>query len=176
MGEVMVKCKVVYYTIVRKDESPVYSDGEETNKARYILEWMLNHLGYFELPKIYVSEHGKPYFRDSDICFNYSHSKSYIACAVSCYDVGVDIEDASRKISDGVSKKYLDEEGDNNKRLEKWVKKEAYSKLKGLGLKIIKDIHLQNIYDKNIFICNENYMCSIYSGSYNVMFKEIEFK
>jgi phosphopantetheinyl transferase len=36
---------------------------------------------------------GKPYFKDSDVKFNISHSRGYVACAVSIgEEVGVDIE------------------------------------------------------------------------------------
>ena len=170
MGDIL-KNGVVYYTIVKKDTVPGESD---TKSARYLLRWMLDYLNIDCPCKIDFMEHGKPYFKGLDVCFNYSHSKNYIACAISNCDVGIDIEDADRKISDRVSKKYLGGEKDDNKIIEKWVKKEAYSKLKGQGISIIRNIDLDNIYDECMFIANGRYVCCLYS-SFGV-FKEIKFK
>ena len=159
---------VVYYTIVKKDD--VLGDSD-TKKARCVLEWMLSYFG-IDCPEIRVSRYGKPYFEDLDMYFNYSHSRSYIACALSNYDVGIDIEDSDRKISDNVSKKYLDGEEDSRKRLVKWVQKEAYSKLIGLGILVIRDIKLDNICSKSVVMCNERYVCCVVSECGE--FKEIE--
>ena len=175
----MINKKIVYYTIVRKDIIPIcddYSKRDETKKSRYVLKWILDYLN-IKYQDISVLKYGKPYFKDLDICFNYSHSKSYIACAVSSYNVGIDIEDCDRKISDRVSKKYLDGEKNNEKKLEKWVRKEAYSKLVGLGLLIgFNNLNLNNICDRNIFIKTKDYVCSIYSGCDDVVFKEVKFR
>lgn len=160
--------EIVYYTIVKKDDMPGDCD---TKKARYLLGWMLNYFGMY-CPAISVSEHGKPYFKDLDVCFNYSHSKSYIACAISSCDVGIDIEDSDRKVSDTVSKKYLDGEVADKEKLVKWVQKEAYSKFVGLGIPIIRDISLSNIFDKSIIVRNEDYVCCVCSDCRE--FKEIK--
>ena len=137
---------------------------------------MLNYLNV-KLPEIYISKNGKPYFKNSNIYFNYSHSKNYIACAVSNYEVGIDIEESNRVINDKIAKKFLDEENNYKKRIEKWVKKEAYSKLKGKGLLIpFQTINLNKIKNKNLFISNDNYMCSIYSDNNDLIFKELILK
>lgn len=169
--------KIVYYSIVKKTDIKVDKtiDRLETNQAIYVLK---NQLNYFnlKLPKIYTTTNGKPYFKDSNIFFNYSHSKNYIACAISTYEVGIDIEEASRKISDDIAKKYLNNEKDNSKRIETWVKKEAYSKLKGLGLQInFQNIKLNEIMAKNLFINKKEYMCSIYCENSDIEFKELSF-
>ncbi len=170
-----IKNEVLYYTIVKKDDI-LFADGCSMHeKARYLLKWMLDYLG-MEFCDIGISDYGKPYFKSGDIRFNYSHSNNYIACAVSFFEVGVDIEDTGRKISDRVSNRYLDGERDIKKRLEKWVRKEAYGKLKGLGLLIdFSKINLDEVCNKNIFINNEHYVCSIYSDYSGVIFKEIKF-
>lgn len=169
-----MKNTIVYYTIVKKEyiQNRVLKNNE-TVLARYVLKEMLKYFD-IEFPDIYISVKGKPYFKDSDIFFNYSHSKNYIACAISFNEVGIDIEEVYRIISDGIAKKYLDGEKDNIKRIEKWVKKEAYSKLKGLGIQInFENINLNNILDDNILINTNEYLCSIYCGGNNITFKKI---
>lgn len=159
---------MVYYTIVKKDNI-----NNSTEEAKLVLNKLLNELN-MEMPEIIISKTGKPYFKNSNMFFNYSHSKNYIACAVSNYEVGIDIEEKNRKISDAVAFKYLDNVKANDKRIETWVKKEAYSKLKGLGLQIdFTSLKLEKIKEKNIIISNANYICSIYSDAKLVKFINI---
>ena len=75
-------------------------------------------------------------------------------------------------MSDTVSKKYLDGEVDDKEKLVKWVQKEAYSKFVGLGIPIIRDISLSNIFDKSIIVRNEDYVCCVCSDCRE--FKEIK--
>lgn len=169
--------KKVYYSIVKKTDIEVIdnTDKTETKQARIILKKMLDYLEK-NIPEIYISSNGKPYFKDSNIYFNYSHSKNYIACAISYYEVGIDIEETTRKINDDIAKKYLDNKIGNEKRIEMWVKKESYSKLKGLGLQIkFQDVKISEITTKNLFINKKEYMCSIYCDSDDVEFKELSF-
>jgi 4'-phosphopantetheinyl transferase len=129
-----------------------------------------------ELPEIYISSSGKPYFKNSNLFFNYSHSKNYIGCAVSSYEIGIDIEETNRNINDDIAKKYLDNVIENEKRIEMWVKKESYSKLKGLGFQIkFQNVKLSEIKTKNLFIKEKEYMCSIYCDSDDVDFRELSF-
>ena len=167
--------KIVYYVIVNKldlkiDKNKINSD---TKKARYVLSKMLDYLHQPYL-EISISKYGKPYLKNANIYFNYSHSKNYIACAVSNYEVGIDIEETNRVISKQIAKKYLNDEMDNQKKIENWVKKEAYSKLKGLGLLMkFSNINLEDIKNKNLFINNDDYMCSIYCEDHEVIFKRL---
>lgn len=169
--------KIVYYSIVKKADIKVDDSNNklETTQAITILKKQLNYFN-LKLPEIYISLNGKPYFKDFNIFFNYSHSKNYVACAISSYEVGIDIEETTRKINDNIAKKYLDDIIDNSKRIEAWVKKESYSKLKGLGLKIkFQDLKLNEIKAKNFFVSKKEYMCSIYCDNDAVDFKELCF-
>lgn len=165
----------VYYSVVNKDNI-IYNDTSdklETKLAQIVLKNMLKHFD-LKLPEIYLSDSGKPFFKDSKIFFNYSHSKNYIACAISQHEVGIDIEQTNIIISDNISKKYLDNEEDNLKRIEIWVKKESYSKLKGLGLQIgFQNIKLDKLKEKSFFKKEKQYMFSIYCDSENIEFKEL---
>lgn len=80
-----------------------------------------------------------------------------------------------RIISDRFAEKYLDGEKNFLKRIEKWVKKESYSKLKGLGIQInFQNIKLEEIKENNHFIKQKDYMCSIYSYEKSMAFQELK--
>ena len=161
--------KIAYYLVINKsciDNN--FQRKNDTEKSIYILKKMLNKLN-MKFSNVMRTKDGKPYLKDS-------HSKNYIACVVSYYDVGIDIEEKTRVINDSVAKKYLDNVEGNENRIEMWVRKEAYSKLLGLGLQIGFDIiDLNTIKCNNLFINEKDYMCSIYCTS-NVFFENINIK
>ena len=90
-----------------------------------------------------VNEFGKPYLTQNlNIHFNISHSKSYVACAISDKSVGLDIEFVKQmdlKIaerfftSDEISY-IMAEPEDMHRFYEVWTKKESRIKLDGRGL------------------------------------------
>lgn len=104
------------------------------------------------------NENGKPYFRDSDVRFNLSHSKGYVACAVSIgKELGVDIE-ATKFPSERIeklAKRYFCES--EQKEIEsspqafarKWTEKEAKAKFFGESVAniLLKDKNLSNFDD-----------------------------
>ena len=165
----------LYYVIVNKSEINVSKSSNrlETNQARVVLERMLN-LFDISLDEILINDNGKPYFKNSNIFFNYSHSKNYIACVISNYEVGIDIEEKTRVISDDISSKYLDGVENNNDRLILWVKKEAYSKLKGLGLQIGFNNIEFNSNIKDLLINENEYICSIFCDYKNISFNRVD--
>ena len=171
----MIENNVIYYSIVHKKKIKINetSNKLETNQSRYLLKKMLEYFD-LDMPEISLSKNGKPFFKNSKIFFNYSHSKNYVSCAISLSEVGIDIEEINSNISDKVAKKYLDDEKNPSKRLQMWVKKESYSKLKGLGFQIdFKNIDLNNIKEKNCFIKSNDYICSIFSNNKDCIFKEL---
>ena len=172
----MLKNNIIYYSIVNKKNIKIAdtSQNNETKQAQIVLKRMLDYFN-LKMPEIEVSKDGKPFFKGSKIFFNYSHSKKYIACAISLTEVGIDIEETDRIISDRVAEKYLDGEKNFLKRIEKWVKKESYSKLKGLGIQInFQNIKLEEIKENNHFIKQKDYMCSIYSNEKSMAFQELK--
>ncbi len=166
----------VYYTIVNKDKIKVKKnvtskENIETIQSQYVLYSLLNH---FKINKCQISRTnmGKPYFKGLNIHFNYSHSINYIACAISYYKVGIDIENIDRDISDAVIK--ICQLNSKNK-LEEFVKKEAYCKLVGVGIAMIFDNNnFKNINKENKTIVTKNYICSIYSDCLNPIFEYID--
>ncbi len=154
-----MKQDIVYYIIVEKTKDIKPID---------IIDLMLKKFN-LSTTNIVKNEYGKPYFTNN-IYFNYSHSKHYIACAISLSEVGIDI-DETRPISDEVANRYLD----GHKDIKVWVQKEAYSKLKGIGFSIdFSTIDLTQITNANKLIENNKYTCSIYSDKDNIDFIEME--
>ena len=63
--------------------------------AELLLRFALREeLGLTELPRIEIGEKGKPFFPDRpEICFNLSHCKTAVACALDDSPVGVDVQE-----------------------------------------------------------------------------------
>lgn len=90
-------------------------------------------------------EHGKPYFRHfPQIHFNISHSQGIAACAISDYEVGIDVEkiaplraSVARRILAEKELEFLqtfDKAGQEEMFCRFWTLKESYLKLDGSGL------------------------------------------
>lgn len=107
-------------------------------------EWAIYLLDYAVLrefgvatPEVVRGEHGKPYFKDSDIFFNCSHCKYGVACVVGSEEVGVDIQEI-RLAKPAVIKRVccvneLALIKNDDDFIKAWVQKEAYAKFTGKG-------------------------------------------
>ena len=157
----------IYICIKNKDDITINDDinhcsfKDETKKAYTLLCNMLDKLGIkFDINSVKYKDNGKPYIINSDIKFNYSHSKNYIACVVSNTDVGIDIEDIFN-ISNSARCLYL-KNIDSNDRLA-WVKKEPYCKLLGeFDDEFFKNLDINKIKCNSYIISNDNYDCILY--------------
>lgn len=99
--------------------------------------------------------HGKPRVKkgvtDIPIRFNLSHTRGLTACAVVLdYEIGIDVEDATRKINMNIADRFFSvqesnclgrtiEKEKNNVFFDFWTLKESYIKAKGKGLSIPLD-------------------------------------
>jgi len=159
----------VYLRIKKKedvvvDESlnyPKEANKEDSKKGYTMLKEMLEVLDVpFDINSVKFTEDGKPYLENSKIKFNYSHSKNYIACALSFAEVGCDIEDEFNVTKEG-SELVLD--SSTNRIRKAWVKRESYCKLLGkFDKETFRNVDLNNI-DKNFYaVSNNKYDCSVY--------------
>ena len=140
------------YRVVKRDNRI-----NQTEQAYSLLRDMLVSLN-MDFGAIEKSEHGKPYFKDLDIKFNYSHSKEHILIAISDKEIGVDIEEKNRVSGDEVSKKYLNSIQSEDERLKCWVTKEAYGKFLGTGITTeIGKLKIQDIKEEKIILDTEEY-------------------
>ncbi len=101
---------------------------------------------YFVDSDVAVDKHGKPYFVNSDLKFNLSHSGRFVVAAVSDYEVGIDIQKKKADKHRIAEKNFLQGEcayinaGANDEErhqrfCEIWTLKEAYLKNIGMGLR-----------------------------------------
>ena len=97
-----------------------------------------------ELPAIAIAPGGKPYFVDSPWHFSITHTKHHAFCALSEHPIGIDAEEADRKIDLKIAPKILSPgelaqfqtaEDPRLTLLSFWVLKEAAAKLTGEGVK-----------------------------------------
>ena len=96
------------------------------------------------LPKIHITDRGKPYFADSDWHFSISHTPHHAFCVLSRRNIAIDAEELDRKVNLRLSEKILSEsekqqfdaaENQKTALLTFWVLKEAAAKLSGEGLR-----------------------------------------
>lgn len=84
----------------------------------------------------------KPFLKTGEICFNLSHSGSYVALAVGKSEVGVDVqvkvpykERVARRYFTESERRFIEESPDQNEAfLRLWVMKESILKKEGSGL------------------------------------------
>lgn len=95
------------------------------------------------MPKILVTDRGKPYFQDSPLHFSITHTRKHAFCVLSQYPVGIDAEELDRKLHPGLEDRVLSpweqeqfarSEDKQKALLTFWVLKEAQVKLTGQGL------------------------------------------
>lgn len=112
--------------------------GRELLKTLY-----LEHFSA-EMPEIFTTERGKPYFSGGNVYFSISHTKNHVFCALSERPIGIDGEEMDRDIDLRLAKKILSAnekqqyDAAADKRLALltfWVLKEAAAKCTGEGLR-----------------------------------------
>ena len=110
--------------------------------GRQLLEQLYRQYYAMDMPPITVTERGKPYFTAGNVHFSISHTDRVVFCALSDRPVGIDAENADRKIDPKLAEKILspaeklryENAPDKNAALLRlWVQKEAYAKLTGRG-------------------------------------------
>ena len=116
-----------------------------------LLEYAVSRLYRIGVPELSrdKGEHGKPCFRiHPEVRFNISHSGDLVICAVSDFEIGIDIQEKSRMNTDRIAKKVMSS-AEHKKYLESserqdffyrvWVMKESYVKWTGDG--ITRELH-----------------------------------
>lgn len=93
------------------------------------------------LPPIALTPLGKPYFENSSWHFSISHTQSHAFCVLSRQNIGLDAEEADRRVSEKLISRYLSPSeqrrlGDDPRdaALRLWVLKEAEGKRTGKGI------------------------------------------
>ena len=116
-----------------------------------LLEYAVSRLYRIGVPELSrdKGKYGKPCFRiHPEVRFNISHSGDLVICAVSDFEIGIDIQEKSRMNTDRIAKKIMSP-AEHKKYLERserqdffyrvWVMKESYVKWTGDG--ITRELH-----------------------------------
>lgn len=116
-----------------------------------LLEYAVSRLYRIGVPELSrdKGKYGKPCFRiHPEVRFNISHSGDLVICAVSDFEIGIDIQEKSRMNTDRIAKKVMSS-AEHKKYLESserqdffyrvWVMKESYVKWTGDG--ITRELH-----------------------------------
>ncbi len=112
--------------------------------GRQLLKVLYREATGKDLPEIRTTERGKPYFPDSPWHFSISHTPKHAFCVLSRSNVGLDAEEADRKINLKLAEKILSpgeklqfDAAENQEKalLTFWVLKEAAAKVSGEGLR-----------------------------------------
>ena len=139
----------VFYTYI--DERSVADDPRVRTKyisemGGRLLEYAVSRLYRIGVPELLRSkgEHGKPYFCvHPEIRFNISHSGNLVMCAVSDFEIGIDVQEKKCMNTDRIAKKimspdeyenYLTSPGREDFFFRAWVMKESYVKWTGDGI------------------------------------------
>lgn len=113
---------------------------EENTSSKELLTKVLQE-NYIANKEIIYNAYGKPYLKNNELYFNISHDKNITVLVTSDNEIGVDLEYLTYRPS--VVKKYfnLKEQNIIKKSRQKeydftkiWVMKEAYVKMKGMGI------------------------------------------
>ena len=100
--------------------------------------------GITEVPEFVYNEFGKPSLPNLPIHFSLSHCKDAVACAVSDYNIGIDVEsivtynpDVARRVCTVAELEMLEQsENKDAEFIKLWTAKEAISKYEGMGLSL----------------------------------------
>lgn len=123
---------------------------------------------------------GKPFIVGlKDFHYNYSHSRDWLACAISDQPVGIDIE-MLREISIGLAKRYFTDkeysyitsapaESQLQRFYQLWGMKEAYVKMLGQGLRIELNTFSICIGDHDIFVESQDTDTSCFFQQINIL-------
>lgn len=114
-----------------------------TKVSRLLLKHCLVQLGRSTDMEIDLDHNGKPFWRNSELKFNISHSHDWIVCCIAGDPVGIDVQkyiDLSNPVHAAEFIYSLNDfnyysKSDSKSVIEVWCQKEAAVKLSGIGLK-----------------------------------------
>lgn len=121
--------------------------GEQSALAQALMKRAVKELG-FSAVQIMRSEKGAPITDQKGLYVSASHTEGCCAAAAALHPVGIDVESIAaarekvitRMFSKG-EQAYLDSCGDRDLAFTKlWTLKEAYGKMRGIGLSAVKEV------------------------------------
>lgn len=156
----------------RKEKTLRYKKMDD--RKRCVLAFVLlqdalrKEYGITEVPEFVYNEFGKPLLPDLPIHFSLSHCKNAVACAVSDYNVGIDVEnivtynpDVARRVGTASELEALRCSSQIDLDFTAlWTKKEAVAKFEGMGL-LVKMNELEMSSYRIDTVCYEKFILSV---------------
>ena len=128
----------------KADRFRLERDRKLSVSAYVLLRYMLyKEYGFSDIPEFQYEEHKKPILENNPkIKFNFSHCNDTVACAVSDYCVGVDVQDiiARKELFDNILLSGKEKEVVRNSEnpsfdfIRFWTLKESFAKNTGMGI------------------------------------------
>ena len=128
----------------KTDRFKFEKDRKLSVSAFVLLRYMLyKEYGFSDIPEFQYEEHKKPILENNQkIKFNFSHCKDTVACAVSDYCVGVDVQDiiTEKELFDNILLAEEEKEAVKNSEnpcsefIRFWTLKESFVKNTGMGI------------------------------------------
>jgi 4'-phosphopantetheinyl transferase len=157
-----------------------WQDAQLSLLGRLLLNHALRKINKnYSVESLKYNKYGKPFFNNSEIKFNISHSSEIVVCVVSeKYDVGIDVEvindidiqDFESQMTKNELENVMLREDIKEAFFDYWTQKEAVIKANGKGLSIplnsfeITDyytkIDKEDFFLKEIFL-DEKYKCHL---------------
>ncbi len=141
---------------------------ENTNSKELLKECLKKDFNISNY-EIIFNDYNKPYLKNEEIYFNISHDKGTTVLVISDNEIGVDIEYFTFK--ENVVRKFFTTNEQNeilnsaNKEYDFtriWVMKEAFVKMKGIGISYgLMNVDTTKIKEKIELIENEKYIIAI---------------
>ena len=141
---------------------------EENTSSKALLTKVLQE-NYIANKEIIYNAYGKPYLKNNELYFNISHDKNITVLVTSDKEIGVDLEYLTYRPS--VVKKYFNLKEQNiikkSRRKEYdftkiWVMKEAYVKMKGIGITYgLQNVDTAVLANKFEIIDKDDYLIAI---------------
>ena len=121
--------------------------------GQLLLQRLYRNLFQTDMPSASYEENGRPFFNDSDVTFNLSHSRNLVVCGINqSGHVGVDIEyvNSKRNWQDIAKECFSKEELDCLAKAEEplnqfyslWTLKESVLKLLGQGVPRMSEVYV----------------------------------
>jgi 4'-phosphopantetheinyl transferase len=137
-----IKKYIPHDRILSSQKYLLKKDGDACLASFFLLVYGLRMLNINELPQIQKGENGKPFFTDSNICFNISHCDKAVCCALSMQNIGVDVQDTVNGFDDILGSTMSDREIELIRSADSpseaftrlWTLKESFVKFDGSGL------------------------------------------
>ena len=151
------------------------------DRKRSVLAFVLlqralrDEYGITEILEFVYNEFGKPSLPNMPIHFSLSHCKDAVTCAVSDYNIGIDVEsivpynpDMARRVCTAGELKMLEQSSNKDVDFIKlWTVKEAISKYEGMGLSLPFSEIDTSKYVTGTQICYEKNYCITICGDQN---------